>query len=519
MFEMLNLYKANAKLVVRIASPAGATLEMCIGTIIPRVDAAELAPDVQYVLLNAYLDYKGDEFKTELYARLATAEVAVEETVFEAGISNAPVRPIGNVLDMFDMDDVLYFVRDIFKVTPPPNLKETFDPRIESDGLGTRIQTYIQSDYYELAAFTLPIKAVIGLLGQYLLRNTRISQVHREYVLFRLIAEHPIATHPAAIKIREWATILMSDVTKKEDLAAITVIEKQMPIAELPNYLLAVVVIKKVSISAIIKDTKERNLITRVYNYIITKLKVKAGSNNRITSKQPLMDVDSASGDKESIMESYRMVTEITAGIEVELNWYTENMEVLIRDIHEDINLAMLEDVLALNQCFRSVPVTSEQIIILGYIYKPILDPRSFDYIGIDGVINLLSLAFVILWQRGHREIAMMLTAKAVDNTDNCIAVNITPNIRLDSGYRAGLKKWFPYEKQVNKTTTVSLVEESITALTNGVFKYKWLPNATPECLTTMYGDTPPVLLPAEFKNYLAKLIIDIEERNNAKPE
>jgi len=510
-YRLINLNNPKAKLAV-VVSLGNESINLPIGPLISKRNRDELIPEKQFDLLNGYLQYKGDEFKTELYSRVHAAELAVHEAALSICVSASPVGAISTVLDMFDMADVYMYVRDIYKVLPPKDLKESFDPRIETDGLGTRIQTYIQQDYWELASLTLPIKAVIGLLGLYSVRNSSIASVHQEYVLYRLIAEHAIAKHPAAIKIQQWAEVLMGVVVKSNDISAITVIEKQIPISELGPYLLSTVVIQKLGIAAIVADVTGRNVVTRIYNYIINRLKTNGSSSNKIRDKKPMRDDDSLSGDKESVIESYRMVTRITAGIETEYEWYTGDMKLLIRDMDVKVNGAILEDAVHFNQCFRSIAVTKEQVVLAGYIFKRILDPRALDYVGIDGIINLLSLGFAMLWDKGHRELAMLLVAKALVEDESCVAVNVTPNIRLDPMYKRRLDELYPYLKHVNKTTTVSVVEEAVTTLTNNIFKYKWLPNVPDHCIEEMYGKGNIKLLPTNLKDLICRLIIDIEE-------
>jgi len=513
MFELLNLNRANKHLAIKITSPAGDTTELTIGPMISKRNRDELVPEKQFELLNGYLDYKGNDFKTLLFMAILDGEYFIEEASLQRGLDVMPTTQLNKILDMFVLDDVIYYIRELAKVIPPENLKPGFDPRIESDGLGTRAQTYIQQDYYELAALTLPIKAIIGLLGQYAIRKGGcIAPIHKEYVLYSSFAKHVITKYIAVSKLRAWIDILVNINIQTSDMASITVIEKQIPSSELPTYILAVVLIQKLSIAAIVTDTRERNVITRIYNYIINKLKTKGGPSTKIRDKTPKADVDSSSGDKESVIEAYRVVADVTMGAEVELSWYAGDINMLIRDIGRPVNMALLSEVLAVNQCFRTIPISKEQVTIVGYMFKRILDPRALDYIDINGIINLISVGFTVLWGSGHRELAMLLIAKPLMADSNDVIINITPNIRLLPEYKLRLAELYPYEKQLNKTKTVSVVEAAVTDLTCDIFAIKWLPNMPKCCIDEHFGDNPVKILPANFKNLLVKLIIELEE-------
>jgi hypothetical protein len=53
---------------------------------------------------------------------------------------------------------------EIQKIAAAQGLRDT---QIEKDALGTRVQTYIQDDYYELASLSIAMKAIIGPIGQF----------------------------------------------------------------------------------------------------------------------------------------------------------------------------------------------------------------------------------------------------------------------------------------------------------------------------------------------------------------
>jgi len=476
MFELLNVQTAKP-LEIKVSSPNGTdSVSFSLAGLISKRNKEELAEVEQFQLLNSYLDYKGTDFKKLLYINIVECSNQVEESCLYRGLSHPPTASIYTILDMFDMQDIISYVRDVFRVVPPENLKESFDPLIESDGLGTRVQTYIKQDYYELAALTIPIKVLVGLLSMYAIRKSdSMLGIHREYILYGIFCNHPIMQNNAVAKLRNWAEVLIDLTVGAGETSSVTIIEKQIPTEELANYILSVVMIQKLSIAAIITDNKNRNVITRIYNYIINKLKTKGSSGSKVRDKRPSSDPDGDGGDKESMLEAYRAVSSLSSGIETELNWYAGNMELLIRDVGACDNRALLEEALHCAQCFREVPISTEQVILAGYIFKRIIDPRSFDYVDISGIINIVSLGFVIAWVRGHKAIAALLLAKVLSDSGDGIEINIMPNVRLEVELKDKLNMLYPYEKQLNATKTESIIEASITDITYAVFSKKWL--------------------------------------------
>jgi len=518
MFTLVNTY-ARRPLEIQVTSPDGSEpISLSLSGLISKRNKEELDPENQCTLLNSYVDYQGESYKIALYKRILDAVYKIEESCYTKGLSNPPTPYIMAVLDMFDMADIENYITNIYRLPPPPNLKPSFDSQIEADGLGTRVQTFIHKDYMELASLTLPIKVITGLLNMYAIRKAGcMAQGQKEYILYELIANHPIMGYPATNKLRDWAAALINANLGTKDAAAVTVIEKHIPFDELPNYMLAIVLLQKLSIAPIITDTRERSIVNRIYNYMFNKIRGSSPSGSRITDKAPSTDPDSGGSDKESIFEAYRMVTDLTMGIEEEFNWYVSNMGYLIRDMsfiipETNFNMALLEEFLESASCFKTIPVSDPQIFLIGYMFKKILDPRAIDHLDINSVINMLALGATIAWERGHKNIAVLLCSKAIPNNDDDLEINATPNVRWSVPLKNRLKELYPYEKQLNPHKTESVIEDSITEITSQVFRRRWIPNAPENCIAEIWGTKAPRLLDPGFKDMLAKYIIDIEE-------
>ena len=172
------------------------------------------------------------------------------------------------ILDMFDYEDVLDFLKNEACIKIPSNLCETFDPTIESDGLGTREQTYSISDYLDLASLTLPMKAVLGPLAFYgYVKKTSINNLQKEYSVYNLVVDHHMDKHPGVIKLKGMIGVLISNYSESKltkDMVSTTVIIKQISKDELPDFMLSICMIQKVAIAIIVDDTAVKNVITKI---------------------------------------------------------------------------------------------------------------------------------------------------------------------------------------------------------------------------------------------------------------
>ncbi len=503
----------------------GNTIEFIISSIISKRNKDELDPERQFMLLNSYVDYKGDAFKEELFKLYQKADEEIINSIPRKELTPLPFGIAHPILDMFDIADVFNYIKNIYQLKAPNNLKEEFDMLIEQDGRGSRVQTYLKDDYLEFAALAVIIKSVMGPLGQFAyVKQKDFSGAHKEYFLFYFISTHRLYATTAMQKLFGWVEKLVDAPTNDSEADAIRIIERQIPKSEMSMYILAIVVIQKISIATLVNDNEDKNIITRVYNYINNKLRNNGDVSKSIRDKTILTDPESGEGDKESVIESYRMASALTRGQEVEMDWSVSDIKIILAqmpiavdqvvDGRVTISSEALIDSLVFCRYFFSGNIHPQQINLLGIIFKDIIDPRGLAYIQIEGIINLLSVGFVYLWGMGYKNLALLLTAYVDNNTNNTHYINITVNrSRLSQTIKDDLNYYFPYNRVINSDTSVNLIEESINEITNDLFAKRWIPTASDKYVTEVLGVDKNInkILPPDLKIQLAEFIIQHE--------
>ena len=186
-FSIENLYIKNADTKIKVTYN-DRMLEFTIGSVIGKKNKEDLDNTVQFVLLNEYLAYKGEVFQAELFDKLCKSMDDIVATLTRAEIHPLPYHIVFPLLDHFDLNDVFLFLKNVKGLQAPSNLADTFDTSIESDGRGTRVQTYIKDDFIELAALTIIMKVVLGPLCELAYAKSKeVNSMHKEYILFQLI--------------------------------------------------------------------------------------------------------------------------------------------------------------------------------------------------------------------------------------------------------------------------------------------------------------------------------------------
>ena len=504
-------YKSDGNLIRDV-------VEFNISTIISKRNKQELDDPNQFILLNAYIDYKGEDFKRDLFNKLRQADNDLKSKVlFQKGMQPLPTFIINPILDMFSIEDVKHFLKDIWKLSPPSNLADYFDPKIESDSKGTRVQTYIKEDYMDLASFVVILKSVIGIIGTFAeIKNKEVNSIHKEFLLYQLLYQnkHIFRSEPAE-KLLGLIDKVVNQPMNSAGMDSIRIIEKQLPRDDIPVSVMAIVVLQKLPICSIIDDNHDKNIITKVYNYVNNKLKSPGNGAKGIQEKKQLSDAQSR--DKESTIESTKISSKIPEGITTELSWSIDNIDKIIKQLSPHmvfyIDKKVLEDAIEFSMVFKQAKMTKPQISILGSIFKTIIDPRTLEYLELECMLNLLAVGFAYLWGIGHKQLAIILLAREDVLSYEDLAINMSSNKpRISINIKDELAVYFPYCRVVNETTTVLVIEESISHLSSQLLSSRWIHSTSDDYINEAIGNNNPTnILPPDLKLKLATFFIDNE--------
>lgn len=313
----MNLYN-NSPLELEI-SHNNVTIVFNINTIVNKRNKEEINSEKQFIILHQYLDYKGDAFKQALMNEYIKTEEVLANTIGRPEIMPLPNNLVSGVLDLFDIDDMFDFIKNKIHFKPLDSLDETFDESVVSDGLGTRVQTYIKNDYLELVSLVQVLKTVVGPIGEFGYMNaTELGKEHNHYTLFNFLTEHEIFETRPFVKLFGLVTKVTETLSRNNDESSIRVIEKNLSSDEMPAWILSIAIIQKVAMAVVQDDTDARNIITKTYNFVNNKLKIKGDTTNTIRAKRSLAEADSqVAGDIESKLESYRVSSSIESGFDL----------------------------------------------------------------------------------------------------------------------------------------------------------------------------------------------------------
>lgn len=509
MFKLINIHN-DAEVVV---SYGDQTVSFVIESIINRRLRDIIYPDKVFIILNAYVASKPVEFREELFKRYVDAKNTLFLQMHKNDIDPIPVQIAHNILDMFDYEDVLNFIKTTKIIKAPSDLPTEFNSKIIFDEKGSREQTYIKEDYIELIALITILKTTAGPIGEFAtLKDTLLSKSDYKYIiLFTFYSTHFIMQTPPFIKLKDSIIKLTNRLFASEDNTAIRLIENTVSRDNLPTTIISLIVIQKLLINAELDDTNQKNTVTKIYSFASNRLKLKDNNNSDIRIKR----FNSGGEDLESeasIMESYRSPSSITMG-------FLSEFEIVFED---PIRLARWIGVKAPDEeIFRIVKTMDflkeplpikESINILAWILKDVIDPRAFEYIEIDNILLGLGVAVIYLIENGFGDLAMLLSSFAGGTDDH--KLNFSLRNKLDQELREKLLELFPNNKKVGTAGVFkesSFIEETITNLSKEIMGYNLVSVLPNDVVVAIKGNaSKEVVVRENIKNRLAELIVFI---------
>ena len=491
------------------------------------IKTAKEASDA-FNVLNAYVKWRGDEYVDSLYKAfevmngITKAYIHAPDNQADA-IRNKFSIQLGNIITLLNIDDIYEYVTKIKPVPIPPDLKTSFNQALETDGLGTRDQTYIVDDYEWLMALIVIFKAVYGPLSELIRGNPDHLKELREVQMLDLLKQQKLYIHPSFQKLKSYISAIVDRTFDKEDLDEVKILTARLPKDTIKELYLAKGIFGKIVTMDQMESTDKFHIVKYLFKDVNSKIKNVGPSSEMIRNKNKPSDASSDSEDKESVIESYRISTEVPPGMAEEFNWAVRDIDVMLRQLPKSVRDNMdMEDVklgMELASRFEPGNITNIHIMIFGVLFKRLLDPRGIDYLRLDSIRRMIGLGFAVLKSYNCKPLAYILVSKRISpiggngNQDDVMEFGAKINGTKAKGYREDeLEELYPFRLLKEKETEPGdlKVLDWIHALYLEIFKYNWQP---PVELSVGIKD----MLISTLRNCITDFLIENERRLNGR--
>ena len=466
---------------------------------------------------NYYLETLTNEKQHALFERYKLSYNAFSIIpVDRERIHNEVKHAILDILTSVKYEDVLNWVRSTNKVYIPPNIKPEFDNDIIRNNTGTREQTYIIDDYQHLLAFTIILRLVLPILGEYRRSFGDSDHKHFGYLkLYDLISEAPILNTPASSKLVDYINKTFEKEAQENSFSDFTLVG--IPADMVPDWLYKTLLVRRLSTCEYNNPHRDTSLVTSIHKYIRQELngtKVKELRTKYLKAGAGMDD------DKQSTYESYKIISDLPPGTQVEINWYSEHTDHALYLLARDIDMDLVKKALDSSLALMDIDLTDTHLTLVKLVMDPFISHNAIKHLEKEQVVRLLGLTQAILFHHGHKYLSLLATA--IDEgagDDAVIATALDSKARVSSEKAIELFKWYPYHSTSDVdvdtiTKADNPITEDIANLSDDISSKAWFLTADESLILDALGklDRRP-MSPYDLKPMIVDLLIDIGSR------
>lgn len=298
------------------------------------------------------------------------------------------------------LDELRHYVAFHAKVIYPDVLKEEYDVNDTNQA-----RTYLKREYSGLVLLVLATRLMIPIWGEYLNLNLKRLSGFKEYLAMKLLASTEVLYCDEMIRLRQYVDT--TGITKNDrDNAVIRGISSE----ELPDYILAILVVRELSIGAI-DASKEgsRSIITNVFARVRNSVRDISRRPTQIQEKFRLDDVEGE--DKSSRLEQYKNVQSVSIGdIEIHKFFVNQYRELALK-VDPTLDMDKLKACLTLTRRLGTFNIDNHNLLLVQWVLSRKVPARVIRELTASELLGAMAVTQALLWHWGYLDLALLVTS------------------------------------------------------------------------------------------------------------
>lgn len=473
--------------------------------------------------INEYWDYVGSENPRKLdqifsvYLRIKDAFENTENTKALIG-TLAPL--LEELYKLHPIDDLDHWVKFRSGIRIPEKIGEKF---VESDDLSnTRLKTYTKDDYHKLLVLALALRVVVPVWGElisYTEKHKILGTHWKEDGAFKLLNRTNLMYCEAMVKLRGYVNAFIPTDKSKRPYSAILA---GVGTEDFPEWLLAVIVFRRVCIGDIRNTNPESHLVSSIHSYILNRLNPSESSfigHVREKNNRKEMDGDE---NKLSRLEGYKIRQELAEGDIAIIVHGARDPYRNAKIISPSIDLALVEEALVTTRQLLNIHVQQPQLTVMQWVLDPAIKPRGLQYLPKPQFLDAMAVAQAVLWHNQHYEIAALVSAIAETADAEFSEVGMGGHGRITRDlaeqlafeYKYHLRPNSKQQKETGRVQNTAVL--AIDLVTKQFDQFGWLATLPSDKVRVANPTTMSrrIVLPNNIRSLFAKLSIAIAQRS-----
>jgi hypothetical protein len=462
--------------------------------------------------INSYWAQLPNEIVNNIFQTYKDINEAFMETSDRASLTFDLFKLIARLLDAHVISDVTHWINYRSNIIFSQEFKNEY---IESpDKKTTREQTYLRQDYVQLVTMSVILRTMVPIWGTFIgMTRSDYGTLFKEYYAFELMKYSKLANSQAMEKLETYLKFTIN-INKVDNFNSIL---NGISTENFPMWIMSLVVVRRLCIGDVRGAEKTNTLISTIYSFSVNKIKGgENGPNSANGIKEKPFQDKNDSEKASSRLEGYKIKQDIPPGIIVAIEDSVSDPYLVAKQVQPDIDLNLVTDALKTVEILMTNRIYDGQVTIAQWVLSDIVSPRGVGYLCKASVVRLLAVTQAILWHRGNKELAGIVTALALEVNGDVSFTSDSSRDRISKTTLEELSRLFPFERRPSlKKKTSKLINTALISintvtdlLTNNTWKLTISDSFVPELNNGRKYRRYP--LPRNIKILLANLVIEL---------
>jgi len=475
--------------------------------------AAILNREILFKETNEFIATLPEEKQDHLWALYSKVnEYLSSEEIRSSFLVRERIESVVKALYALVTYDELRSYVDKAQLTIPSDVSDKF-VEFNERGRNYRSRTYIKSDYLDMVAMALGLRFMVPIWGMYIQNVSSINgNGYKESEAVKLIELAGLDKWPPFIRMVEY---IEASVDKE---ISMTMVMAGLSSEEVPRHLMAMALVRKISIGPLSTSVERDSLARILFNYVTgTHLRMDGRFQSVTGIVQPKRHraMDKNDEDNSSVVDDYSQTQEITEGDRQMIEVFTEKPEIIVNRIAPELDLGRVQQCISVCSRAEARPVEPFQKALVFWVIRTI-SPEARDLLLKLTHFRLMGVAQAILDHWGYHELAILVSAEEFFHEDGEAFMPSETRNKITKQQAEILDRQYPHYRQETKrqdpgkrSNVAVIAIDQVVDMMNG---RAWKPHAPRDIIEKipLLAQTGHMYISGDIKRQLADMIIRV---------
>lgn len=467
---------------------------------------------------NSYLETRPEAEQDQMWELCLRAHQILQTQTNVDMIESQLQRVVREIYTLLDLDDIRTWAVFKSSVRIPTNLLNAFQ---DTDTDEFRDRTYLRSHYIDLVAMAIALRPMVPIWGHYIdIIEGVTGSNYKEYMASRLLHDSKLFTTPTMKRLRTFVEVTLRN--SKDNVNNAAAILAGMGTAEQPDWVRALVIVRRLAISKISAEDDTSHIITNVFQYVNSTIKSqdrKFGKfyGGRVSDKNDATS-NKYGNDEQTVsqMEMYKMKQKVPDGDIAVLNVYVCDRHRAALRIDPTIDTQLVDSCYAAVQVLQQQEIMKHQSTLVQWTMSSVLPAPAGDSLNKTAILHAMAVTQAVLWHWQFYDLAALVTATAIP-MNNAYGGYSFSGGRIPRGTMEQLQSIYKYYQagrgakgQSPRATNVGA--KAVDKFCTLIFPYDWRLNCPAGLAnkTNRIENSKKMVVPGDIREQLANLLIRI---------